>query len=887
MKSEEIRKTFLKYFEERGHKVMPSASLIPADPTVLLTLAGMLPFKPIFLGVEKPHFKRAASVQKCLRMNDIENVGKTSRHHTFFEMLGNFSFGDYFKKEAIAFAWELLTGIFSLPAEKLVVAVYEKDDETAEIWKKDFNLPGDKLYRLSEDNNFWAAGPTGPCGPCSEIYYDYGSNRGCGKPDCSPACDCERFLEVWNLVFIEFNRDESGRLNPLPSKNIDTGMGLERIARLLQNVETNFETDLFAPIIAQLPQGAEISRRIVADHLRAAVYLIADAVRPGNEGRDYVLRRIIRRAALHGRKLGLGEAFLSRISPTIIDIGKNVYPELKSRSKTIQETIKAEEESFEKTLDAGMKLAAEMFKKYGKVLPGEEAFKLHDTYGFPIEITREIAAEQGVTLNEAGYASAMEKQKSRARSALKTYEDIKKQVEVSRFPKTNFIGYDKTEGEARIQTILKDDNLVILDKTCFYPEGGGQVGDTGILIAGKKEILVQNTFGEIGGVILHRVESVQDLKEKETVKFKIDASKRCATCAHHTATHLLHAALRSILGPEATQAGSLVAPDRLRFDFRWPQALTIAEIEKIEKMVNEKIKAKIKVEISETSLAEAQKLGAMALFGEKYGKKVRVVKIPETSLELCGGCHVKNTGEISFFKITKEEALQAGVRRIEAVAGPLAKVYIVFRGSGLREQINKLMRQHRIRQAENELLGGSKTLEAEIFEIDQEELDRLGKAVDKCDLESVNKFLSHLMGRLEWIQERNHKLEKEIEKLKGSQILGQAEKILSEAQTIKDIKIIAKDIIDAPMPALRNLSDKLRSLMGSGIIILASVGKDKVSFLVTVSDDLTGRYQADKLSQVLTVVTGGGGGGKATKAEAGGRDPSKVGEAFKQALESL
>jgi alanyl-tRNA synthetase len=887
MKSEEIRKTFLRYFEGQGHKIMPSASLIPSDPSVLLTLAGMLPFKPIFLGQERPKWLRATSAQKCIRTNDIERVGKTSRHHTFFEMLGNFSFNDYFKKEAVDFAWELLTRVFALSPEKLVVAVYEKDEETAQIWKKRIGLPDNKIYRLSEENNFWAAGPTGPCGPCSEIYYDYGPEAGCGKPDCDPSCDCERFLEVWNLVFIEFNRDEAGKLNPLPSKNIDTGMGLERIARLLQKVKTNFDTDLFAPIMRSLPKGDEISRRIVADHLRAAVYLIGDGVLPSNESRGYVLRRIIRRAALHGKKLGMHQLFLSGQANLVIDLGKNTYPELSQRKKVIEETLRTEESYFEKTLEAGLKLVAEVAKKHGRVWPGEEVFKLHDTYGFPIEMTREIAIDSGATIDEEGFRAALTAQRERARAAKLSADQLRNKIDLTKFPKTNFIGYNQLDCESKVIAVWLEEKMVILDKTPFYPEGGGQVGDTGIINVNDHEILVLNTLGEINGVIVHQVDRIEGIEEKKNVKVKIDASKRSATAGHHTATHLLHAALRSVLGPEARQAGSLVAPDRLRFDFKQAKALSLSELDEIERFVNEKIRANLKVEIQETSLEEAQKQGAVALFGEKYGKKVRMVKIPGVSLELCGGTHVKNTGEIGFFKIVKEEALQAGIRRILAVAGASAKIWVVYQGKGLRDGIYRLMRQHQLLQAEKEKQGGAKVLEAGIFEIDQEELERLSRAVDHQDIVNVNKFLEHLRGRVEWLKERNLSLEKEIAKLEEKQVLESADKLLSDIQEIKGIKVLVRELPEVSLPNLRSLSDKLRAGLGSGILILASIFKDKVSFLVTVSDDLTGRYNAGSLVKILAETCGGGGGGKANKAEAGGRDPSRVKEAINKVLESL
>jgi len=887
MKSEEIRKTFLKYFEGQGHKIMPSASLIPSDPSVLLTLAGMLPFKPIFLGSERPKWLRVASAQKCIRTNDIERVGKTSRHHTFFEMLGNFSFNDYFKKEAVDFAWELLTKVFALPPEKLVIAVYEKDEETAQIWKKRIGIPEGKIYRLSEENNFWAAGPTGPCGPCSEIYYDYGPEAGCGKINCDPSCDCERFLEVWNLVFIEFNRDEAGKLNPLPSQNIDTGMGLERIARLLQKVKSNFDTDLFAPIMKQLPLKDEISRRIVADHLRAAVYLIGDGVLPSNEGRGYVLRRILRRAALHGRKLDLPQLFLSNLSGKVIDLGRATYPELSQRKKIIEDTIKTEEGYFERTLEAGLKLLAEMAKVQGKVWPGEEVFKLHDTYGFPIEITRELAIDSGATIDEEGFRAALTAQRERARAAGLSSDQLRKKLDLTKFPKTNFIGYNQLDCESKVIAVWLEEKMVILDKTPFYPEGGGQVGDTGIINVNDHEILVLNTLGEINGVIVHQVDRMEGIEEKKNVKVKIDASKRSATAGHHTATHLLHAALRSVLGPEAKQAGSLVAPDRLRFDFHHLKGLDIRELERIEGLVNEKIKAGIKVETIETSLREAQNQGAVALFGEKYGEKVRMVVIPGVSLELCGGTHVKNTGDISFFKITKEEALQAGIRRIEAVVGSPAKIYVVYKGKGLRDEIYRLMREHRLLMARREKVGGQKLLEPDIFEIDQEELDRLSHAVDSQDIVNVNKFLEHLLGRMDWLKERNLSLEKEIGKLEEKQVLDSADDFLKDIKEIKGIKVLIRELTEVAMPNLRSLSDKMRAGLQSGIIILASIFKDKVSFLVTVSDDLTGKYNAGDMVKVLAEACGGGGGGKANKAEAGGRDPSRVKEAINKVLESL
>ncbi|MFA4906138.1 MAG: alanine--tRNA ligase [Candidatus Margulisiibacteriota bacterium] len=877
MKSEEIRNTFLKYFESKGHKILPSSSLIPTDPTVLLTLAGMLQFKPIFLGIEEPQHKKVTTVQKCIRMNDLQNVGKTSRHHTFFEMLGNFSFGDYFKAEAIEMAWELLTKVYGLPADRLVAAVYEKDDEAAEIWAKKIKLPIDRIYRLDEENNFWSAGPTGPCGPCSEIYYDYGTP--CGKPNCNPACDCERFLEVWNLVFIEFDRQESGHLVPLPKKNIDTGMGLERIARLLQNVKTNFDTDLFAPLLKELPDPQSLPARVVADHIRAVTFLLADGVRPGNEGRGYVLRRILRRATLFLRKLKLTETYLTKLAEIVIKNNQAAYTELGRERKNILNIIDAEEKTFGITLEAGLKHLEGLLSKHQdkKILPGEAAFKLHDTYGFPIELTRELSQAAGLAVDEEGFKKHMEEQRGRARVATSFREKFDPS-QLKNLGKTNFIGYDKFEAEAKIVGIIPEESIVVLDKTSFYPEGGGQVGDTGIM----GENLVKDTYGEIGGLIGHRLDRVYNLKTGQKVKMKIDQSKRAATSAHHTSTHLLQAALRKVLGSEVKQSGSFVAPDRLRFDFSSPRALTPIEIGQVEKIVNEAIKAALPVEIFETSLKEAQKLGVLAFFGEKYGEKVRVVKIDEVSRELCGGCHVKNTKEIAFFKIIKEDALQAGVRRIEAVAGSVAKVSTIYRGKSLKLEIDGLMQKHRLLQSQ---AGGQ--LEANIFEVDVEEIERLKRAVDAQDIENVNKFLEHLLGRREWLRDRNLTLEKEIEKLKEKQVLERAEEFIKDIKDIKGVRVLTAELVGLSIENLRALSDSLRQKMGSGILLLAGTTEGKVSFLVSVSDELTSKYNAGKLAKLLAEVCGGGGGGKANKAEAGGKDPSKLIEAFEKAIASL
>ncbi|MBU1026313.1 MAG: alanine--tRNA ligase, partial [Candidatus Margulisbacteria bacterium] len=650
MKSSEIRERFLKYFESKGHKILPGSSLVPTDPTVLLTLAGMLQFKPIFLGQEKPEQKKATTVQKCVRTIDIDQVGKTARHHTFFEMLGNFSFGDYFKKGAIEFAWELLTKEFKLPVEKLLIAIYEKDDEAFDLWHKDMGVPENRIFRLGEDNNFWAVGPTGPCGPCSEIYYDLGPERGCGKPDCAPGCDCDRFLEVWNLVFIQYNRNEKGELIPLKKKGIDTGMGLERITSVIQGVASNFDTDLFVPIIEKIRKltkeqnPAQVSLHIIADHARAVTHLISDGVTPENAGRGYVLRRLIRRAVRHGKLLGVNEPFLFRLSQDIISSMKDVYPILEEKSKLIAQVIKTEEENFFQTLEQGMALFGQVMKDHSqdKTIPGEVLFKLHDTYGFPVELSSEIAAEQGFKLDMAGFDAEMEKQKERARQAGLS-EDKKKlaHLDLDKFKETKFVGYEKTEDNVKVEAVFADEKFVILDKTPFYGESGGQVGDTGILEIDKKAVRVIDTLKTVNGTIVHEVDALNGLKDNVKVKATVDASKRRATEAHHTATHLLHKALREVFGDHVRQAGSHVGPEKLRFDFTHFHALTCQETEKIEEIVNKKINEKIKVEVLQKSYKDAVKMGAIALFGEKYGDKVRVLKIGDYSMELCGGTHVK------------------------------------------------------------------------------------------------------------------------------------------------------------------------------------------------------------------------------------------------------
>jgi alanyl-tRNA synthetase len=848
----------------------------------------MLQFKPIFLGQEKPAHKRATTVQKCMRMNDVENVGRTPRHHTFFEMLGNFSFGDYFKKEAIQFAWEFLTKELKIPVLKLKIAIYEKDDEAFEIWHKGIGLPKEIILRLGEDNNFWSVGPTGPCGPCSEIYYDQGPDNGCGKPDCTPGCDCDRWLEIWNLVFISYNRNEKGELLPLKQKGIDTGMGLERIASVLQNVDDNFETDLFVPLMKKITAMATsdslLSVRVIADHSRAVTHLIADGVYPSNLGRGYVLRRLIRRAISHGKRLGINKPFLFELAREVILDMKAAYPLLAEKEKIITAAIKEEEANFFATLEQGLKWFAEAIKRHegDKLLPGPEAFKLHDTYGFPIELTVELAVEKNFKVDLAGFEKEMEAQRERAR---KGHQAEKKtdlnSLDLGAFPTTNFVGYEKTTEEAKVLGIFPAQKIVILEKTPFYGESGGQVGDTGILAWNQHQIRVLDTLVSPKGVVLHIVEDLKELKKETKVHATIDVSKRKATEAHHTATHLLHRALRDLLGEHVKQAGSHVGPDKLRFDFSHFHALSADDLQKVEQSVNGKIAEKIKVDLLRKSYKEAQAMGAMALFGEKYGDQVRILKIGNYSLELCGGTHVKSTADILFFKIISEGALGSGVRRIEAIAGQPAKVYAVFKAKSLRDEVEVLIRKYRLLQVEKEKLGGQKSLETNIFEIEVTELESIAKAVDNHDSNNVNKFLDHLLGRVDWLKERVAKAEKEIESFKEQAAKNEAGSYLAEAAEIGGNKVLFKEFNETGMDLLRTIANTLEEQLKSCILVLASTFPGRMIYLISVSPDLAGKgLSAKKLAEAFASIVGGKGGGKETKVEGGGKDPAKIREGF-------
>ncbi len=826
MQSKDIRETFLKYFEEKKHKRLPSSSLIPSDPTVLLTIAGMLQFKPIFLGLEEPAFSKATTCQKCVRVNDIEEVGKTSRHHTFFEMLGNFSFGDYFKEDAIRFAWELLTVKLKIKSEKLKIAVFKDDNEAHDIWTKKIGISEDRIYRLDAENNFWAAGPTGPCGPCSEIYYDFGEDKSCG-PDCKLGCDCERYLEIWNLVFIQYNRDEAGNLDPLPKKNIDTGMGLERIARVLQNAATNFDTDLFKPLLLEINKHSKkkniSATRIVADHCRAMTYLIADGITPSNEARGYVLRRLIRRAVMYCKKLGIEDPFLWNICELVIESGQHFYPELQVQERFIKSIIQTEENNFKLTLSSGMEIIDKIITdSKNKNISGAQVFKLHDTYGFPYDLTKEILKEKGYSFDEAQFHKKMEEQRTRARSEAPKdqFLKLKKQAQDD-YGTTKFVGYDTLEIQSKIVGIIPEENYIILNKTPFYPEGGGQVGDIGKI--NKTKVL--DTLGTIGGVIFHKVEHSDGFKVGDTVSAQIDFIRRNKICPHHTATHLLHAALRIVLGQHVKQAGSYVGSDRLRFDFTHHKALSKEQVLDVEKIVNQNINKGISLNIFCTNYEAAKQKGVTALFDQKYGNEVRVVEVGDISRELCGGCHAKNTKELKSFKIIKEGGIQSGVRRIEAVVGEAVLEY----------QRKKEFNDSELKKKE----------------LEKEEAKAAAKA-----------------------------------KVQGA--AGLRNEAVKSIKEIKGIKVLAYQADKVDIKGLRALGDKIRDVFDSGIVLLAASFEGKAFFLALVSDDLVKKgYKAGDLVKIMAKVCGGGGGGRPNKAEAGGRDPSKIEEALKKAIESI
>jgi alanyl-tRNA synthetase len=840
--SNEIRDAFLKYFERYGHKIVSSSSLIPFnDPTLLFTNAGMNQFKDVFLGNEVRPYRRATTSQKCMRVsgkhNDFKDVGHSMRHHTFFEMLGNFSFGDYFKKDAIHFGWELVTRDYGLDPKRVWITVYQDDDEAFDLWHKQEGVPKDKIFRLGEKENFWAMGETGPCGPCSELHYDFGISPLADHPDCDLTCGCGRWVEIWNLVFMQFNRDVSGKMTPLPSPSIDTGMGLERITTVMQGKTSNYDTDLFQPLlgtigrIANADYGAnpndDVSMRIIADHARAAAFVIADGQYPGNDKRGYVLRKIMRRAMVHGKKLKITGPFIYQVAGTVVEIMKHAYPELIHTRDTVAKVIRQEEEAFADTLSQGLKdfyERAQKIKTAGSgTLPGDVAFFLYDTRGLPLEIIEDLAGENGLIVDEAGFNGALERQRERAR---KDYQlgKVREEVAQALFEgKTVFSGYDYSGPvDAQIKALLVDGERaegiqagqkgeLVFDRTPFYAEAGGQIGDTGILTKGGGRARVINTLYR-GTTISHQLEMLDGSFEVgETVQASVDIERRRMTMKNHTATHLLQAALQNVLGKHVKQAGSLVEPDRLRFDFTHFAPLTHAEIRKIEDQVNEQIWRNSAVDTKVMELEQAMKSGAVALFGEKYQEKVRVVEIPGFSKELCGGTHVPATGTIGSFKIVSEGGISAGVRRIEAVTGPAA----LERFRNDEDILNQIQSE---------------------FKIGRQELAQW-----------IEKF-----------QAQTRDLNRQIGELK----LQNARAGLSDGTS------------------MRVLADELKQKLGSGIVVLGMPQNGKAALVVMVSDDLRQKIPAGKIIKEIAPIVGGAGGGKPELAEAGGKDSSKLADAI-------
>ncbi|HEX2946634.1 MAG TPA: alanine--tRNA ligase [Clostridia bacterium] len=867
----EIRERYLKFFENKGHLRLPSFPLVPRnDPSILLINAGMTPLKPYFTGAEEPPRHRVTTCQKCIRTPDIENVGKTARHGTFFEMLGNFSFGDYFKKEAIPWAWEFVTKDLEIPLDRLYVTIYEDDDEAFEIWRNDVGLPADRIVRMGKADNFWEHG-TGPCGPCSEIYFDRGADKGCGKPDCKVGCDCDRYIEFWNLVFTQFNKEEDGTYSKLKKKNIDTGMGLERLAVIMQDVNNLFEVDTIRNILNYVCDKAgvkygksdktDVSIRVITDHIRSTTMMVSDGILPSNEGRGYVLRRLLRRAARHGRLIGIKEAFLYDIAKIVVRESREAYPELSEKEDYICKVIKIEEERFAVTIDQGLSILNEFIEEVkasnGKVLPGSMVFKLHDTYGFPLDLTKEIAEEVGLEVDEAGFKAEMGEQKKKAREALKSKEtsawaqELVSGIDKSR--KTVFTGYELLKSDARILYIIKDgeqtDNAqqddevtVILDQTPFYAESGGQAADTGVIRTKTGTISVKDCRKTAEGIYMHigAVESGIVEKGSEAIA-EIDAIRRLATARNHTTTHLLQKALRNVLGEHVTQAGSSVDPNRLRFDFHHFSPMTREEIEKVEAEVNEKILENLTVTVQEMSVDEAKKLGAMALFGEKYGNVVRVVKAGDYSMELCGGTHLGSTSQAGLVKILGESGVAAGVRRIEALTGRNALEYY----NEKEEQLN-------------DIAGAL-------------------KSAPQDSLRRVELMSAELKAAL-----------KEIEQLKDKLVSGSFEEVLSKAVDVNGIKAITARFDQLDADALRNTCETLRSKVGSGIVVLASASAGKVNFVAMATKDAVERgAHCGNIVREAAKTAGGGGGGRPDMAQAGGKDTDKTDDALKSALEVI
>ncbi|MBU2879831.1 alanine--tRNA ligase [Aliiglaciecola lipolytica] len=844
----EIRRAFLDYFANHGHQIVPSSSLVPADdPTLLFTNAGMNQFKDVFLGTEKRRYNKATSSQRCVRAggkhNDLENVGYTARHHTFFEMLGNFSFGDYFKQQAIHHAWTFLTEVLGLPKEKLLVTIYHEDDEAFDIWNKEIGIPADKIIRIATSDNFWSMGDTGPCGPCSEIFYDHGEHIWGGRPG-TPEEDGDRFIEIWNLVFMQFNRTADGVMHPLPKPSIDTGMGLERISAILQNVHSNYEIDIFQKLIAAAAKivGStdleDKSLRVIADHIRSCAFLICDGVMPSNEGRGYVLRRIIRRAVRHGYKLGAKDIFFYKLIDELgVQMGE-AYPELIDQKPVLEKVLRVEEEQFSRTLERGMTILNEALSELeGEVVPGELAFKLYDTYGFPADLTNDVAREKGFTIDQDGFDQAMAQQRERAQQASNFGKDYNEAIHAK--SSSEFVGYELVADRAEVVELFNDkgavteikagdSGIVVLSKTPFYAESGGQVGDTGLLKGDSAEFNVLDTV-KLNDAVAHKGIANKDIKIGDVVDAQVEAQRRSAIKLNHSATHLMHAALKTILGEHVNQKGSLVDAERLRFDFSHFEAVTPQQILEIESLVNQHIRLNHRLDTKLMGLEEAKNAGAMALFGEKYDENVRVVSMGPFSLELCGGTHVNQTGDIGLFKIVSESGIASGVRRIEAITGQAALQYV---------------------QDQSKLISSISGL--------------------------LKSEAANLENRIVAVVDHTKELEKELSKLKQKMAAQAGTDLASKTTDVKGVKVLSTKVEGVESKTLRTMVDDLKNQIGSGVIVLGLPADNKVSVIVGVTKDLVGKVKAGELVNYVASQVGGKGGGRPDMAQAGGSQPENL-----------
>ena len=866
----ELRRMFLEFFESKGHLVHKSYSLVPHnDNSLLLINSGMAPSKPYFTGQEIPPRRRMATCQKCIRTGDIDNIGKTARHGTFFEMLGNFSFGDYFKDEAIHWSWEFLTEVVGLSPDRLYPSIYLEDDEAFEIWNKKIGIPAERIFRFGKEDNFWEHG-AGPCGPCSEIYYDRGERYGCGKPGCTVGCDCDRYIEVWNNVFTQFENDGHGNYTELIQKNIDTGMGLERLAVVVQDVDSLFTVDTNKALLDAVcamahteylaDEKKDVSLRIIADHVKSCTFMISDGIMPSNEGRGYVLRRLLRRAARHGRLLGIKGRFMAQLSETVISLSKDGYPELEEKRVMILKVLTEEEEKFNRTIDQGLSILAEMegamSKKGETVLSGKDAFKLYDTYGFPLDLTIELLQERHMTVDEDGFARAMEEQRKKAQEARKTTNymgaDVTVYQSIPAEITSSFVGYDRLVHSSRITVLTTESELVealtdgqrgtiLVEETPFYGTMGGQTGDTGVMESGNGSFVVEDTIHLLGGKIGHVGRMASGMfTVGETVELKVGAQARRSTEKNHSATHLLQKALRMVLGEHVEQAGSLVTPDRLRFDFTHFSAMTRDEIRKVEDLVNKEIQESLDVTTQEMSLDEAKKTGAMALFGEKYGETVRVVKMGDFSTELCGGTHVAHTGQIHAFKILSEAGIAANVRRIEALTGEGLMAY---------------------------------------YQKTEDDLHQAAKAAKTTPAE--------LKARIQAMTEELRALHSENEKLKARLAKDSLGDVMDRVREINGIKVLAAKVSDADMNGLRSLGDQLKEKLGEGVIVLASASEGKVSLMATATEQAQKKgAHAGNLIKAVAGLVGGGGGGRPNMAQAGGKNPAGIDAALEKVYEA-